>query len=250
MHPDTLLAISRNNLLTSTDALKACGMQEEFAANLVLMQQASKTSLILRAGSPPVYDRPRSPKTGLNLSKTSNQGFFKGQIAKDLKFTRLIKDNLGKVHAIGHHKKDTEKLQTGEQNTVQLPIRLRDIVRELREPGGDLVISSFNQETNEIRFRYRKDHGENNFMGEFVLNLNEGEKYNTHYSRSWDKLESDSKYIASKDIIEKPSNLIISDKAWEQLYRQMNNKEFLLFYCDTVSSKKLKPAKVFADKIT
>lgn len=248
LHPDCLEAIAKNNLKTGAKALMACGMQHEFAANLTLMQQASHTTLILRAGAPPVYDRPRQPKTGLNLSKTSTQGFFKGQIAADVQFTRVKKGKDGKNHAIGHHKKDKAKLQSGEQNCVQLPVRMKDIIRELRDPGGDLKLTSYNPESGEVRFQYKEGKGDTDFKGDFVININQGKPFDAHFSRSWDRPDQDPEYDFDNKIIKKPDGVPLSDEAWQQLYQAMDGQECPLFYTDPPNSQTLKEARAFANK--
>ena len=74
-----------NGVLIGLNALKAAGIQQEFAAMNVLLARAMSSALILRAGAPPVYNEERSPKSGENLTKTSNQGFFRGSLAKEKK---------------------------------------------------------------------------------------------------------------------------------------------------------------------
>jgi len=249
MHEDTLNIIQKKKLSTGTNALIACGMQQEFASTLMLMQRYTNTTLILRAGAPPMYDRPRSPKTGLNLSKTSTQGFFKGQIPENVFFTRTKKGKDGELHAIGHHKKDTLHLEDESQNTVQLPIRLKEMIRELRL-DGDLEISSFmdGEEKDEIRFKYKTGRGDINFKGEFVIKLNQKKEYDTHFSRAWDRPEFDPKFDKKKGIISKPENVKLTDEQWEKLYNIMDNNEFPLYFTNKVGKSTLHEAKVFANK--
>lgn len=78
-------------------ALQACGMQPEFARHLMMQAAVDDTCIILRAGNPPVYNQRRGSKSGVNLSKTSNHGLFRGSLAADLQFTRVDK----KGHNIG-----------------------------------------------------------------------------------------------------------------------------------------------------
>ncbi len=241
--------VERRKLSTGPNALIACGMQEEFAAELALMQQTNQTTLILRAGAPPVYDRPGAPKTGENLSKTSNQGFFKGRIAAQKQFTRIKVNKEGKNQPIGHHKKDAEKLQHGAQKTAQLQVRLKDIIRELREPGGDLKMTSYDPASGEMRFQYKPGKGDNNFKGDFVINVNQGHPFEAHYSRSTDRPDQDPKYNKEKGIITKPDGLdILSEKDWENLYKKMDNQEFNLFFTDKPLEKNLQEAAVFTNK--
>lgn len=68
-------------LQTGTEAMKACGAQSEFIAHNIIQAQSLKSPLILRAGDPPQYNKSRSPKRGVNLTKTSKQGFFKGALS-------------------------------------------------------------------------------------------------------------------------------------------------------------------------
>ncbi len=249
MHEETHLVIANRGLKTGPQALRECGMQPEFAASLQLMQNATGTSLILRAGSPPVYDRPRSPKTGLNLSKTSNQGFFKGSLAQDTKFTRVQTDENGKKSAIGHHKKDKDRLENGQQNTVVLPVRMRDIIRELRE-GGDLQLTKLGKGPDgntELRFCYKKGKGDKDFKGEFVIRFSEGKTFQATDTRDWDRPENDPEYDAKKRIIRKPNGVHMSDGLWERLYNFAKDKEFPLAYTNQANSNDLTPAKVFAN---
>lgn len=232
----------QDRLLTGTAALKACGMQPEFAAHLMLMQQSSGTSIILRAGSPPVYDRPRAPKSGLNLSKTSNQGFFKGAIAADPTFTRL-EGNKPK----GHHEKDAAKLKKGEQPTAVLPIRLRDIVQQLGK-DGELVLSEYIP-GKIMRFRYKPEKGPAGFKGDFAIVLNDKncrKPFIASESREWDKERDPTR---SK----KPDGFEMIDKEWKEFYDLANGNEFDLYYRQETSPtnpadlyKDLTEARVFA----
>lgn len=249
MHEETHQVIASRQLKTGALALRECGMQPEFAASLLLMQNATGTSLILRAGSPPVYDRPRSPKTGLNLSKTSNQGFFKGSLAEDPQFTRVQTDLNGTKTAIGHHKKDTHRLESGQQNTVVLPVRMRDIIRELRE-GGDLQLTKIGASrdgTTELRFCYKEGKGDKDFKGEFVIRMSEGQHFQATDTRAWDRPENDPEYDTKKRIIPKPKGVLMSDRLWERLYDFAKDKEFPLSYTTQANSDDLMPAKVFAN---
>ena len=154
-----------------TDAMIASGMQPEFAAHLQLQNQALGISIILRAGSPPVYNQKRGPKTGLNLTKTSNQGFFKGSLAAEEQFTR-IDSKTGKPK--GHDKKDTDHLKLNikdpnYQHTVALPITMLDILKEIN--CGDLEVLSYDAEKQRLSLGYCKNKGNPNFKGQFLIDL-------------------------------------------------------------------------------
>ena len=74
-------------------AMTKAGIQPEFAAHNIIQAAALKSAVILRAGDPPQYNKDRSPKSGVNLSKTSKQGFFKGTLSKEERFESILVDN-------------------------------------------------------------------------------------------------------------------------------------------------------------
>ena len=130
-----------DGLKINQSAMSACGMQPEFAAHLMQQCNAMGVSVVLRAGSPPVYNQKRGPKTGFTLSKTSTQGLFKGSLAKDVRFTRVVpiidprtKKTISRK-TIGHVQKDKEHLLLSPKNpdylhTVPLTVTMQDVLKE------------------------------------------------------------------------------------------------------------------------
>lgn len=196
-------------LKKSTDALKACGMQPELAAHLMLQCQALNQCIILRAGSPPVYNQKRAPKDGLNLSKTSNQGLIKGSIAVSPRFSRVT-NGIGR----GTHRKDTEHLNLkitdpDYQHTVALPVTMQDILREL-SPEGDLQFLGY--ENGKLRLAYKESAYEKgkvdpDFQGQFVIDLKDGDPSPIFYSRPWDHPSNNPLWDHEKQRLNKPDEL-------------------------------------------
>ena len=232
---------------TGTQAMQAAGSQPEFISANMLQAEALNSAIILRAGNPPVYNRPRGPKSGLNLSKTSNQGFFKGAIAADLQFTRKEGSKLR-----GHDAKDADHLKKSVkedtyQHTVQLSVTTRDILREVG-PGGDLKVLGYNSDTGQLRLAFKEGRHPENYKGQFVLDLKSGKDEPQFYSRPWDRPEQDPNWDPAKKIIHKPTELeAIPDEVYEQIFLQ----NFNLNYSDNQSTsptpEELKPAKVLAN---
>jgi len=250
--------IEKLGLKSGLSALMASGMQPEFAKTQMFLQHLLRTNMVFRAGSFSVFGRHRVPKPGTILSKTSNQGFFKGAIAKERIFTRT-KNGI----VIGHHDKDHKRLDQDKkdgpnipihqrhQPTVQLTIRLRDILRELRE-GGDLELVS-SHSNGEMRFKYKQGKGDSSFKGEFVINWKEGKEFVAKESRDWDNERSDPDFNVETQIIKKPPHIAMSDEDWESFYREAKGdeehpeKEFPLWFHDGKDKSNLKPAEVFSN---
>lgn len=242
-------------ILIGAQAMIAAGAQSEFVTANIMQAHALNSSIILRAGDPPQYNKHRSPKSGVNLSKTSKQGFFKGSLAEELRFARI--EN-GEPRP--HHPKDEAHLSLKPtdpeyQHTMQLDINMRDILREIG-PDGDLRVLGFNPDSGLLRFEYKEGHGPKpddnsptGFEGQFVVNLLAGENNPIFYSREWDKAEHDKNWDASQGIIKKPPELeAVSDK----LYKQLFNHTFKLQYAESknahLNESELKSAKVFANR--
>ena len=230
-------------LETGTSALKACGMQQELAAHLAMQCSAMGVIIILRAGSPPVYNYKRGPKSGVNLSKTSNQGLFKGSIAAERRFNRI---NNGR--GIVHHQKDADHLtlpidDPNHQYTVALPISIQDILREI-EPDGDLQFLGY--EDGLLRLRYKD--GKGDFNGQFVINLIKGTHTSFFYSRPWDDPKNHPKWDPLKLIITKPVTLEdIPDSIYNQLFNQVFTVGYVNHRGEIPSSEVIFEAKVFAN---
>lgn len=242
-------------ILIGAQAMIAAGAQSEFVTANIMQAHALNSSIILRAGDPPQYNKNRSPKSGVNLSKTSKQGFFKGSLAEELRFARI--EN-GEPRP--HHPKDAAHLSLKPtdpeyQHTMQLDINMRDILREIGA-DGDLRVLGFNPDSGLLRFEYKEGHGPKpdgnsltGFKGQFVVNLLAGEYNPIFYSREWDKAEHDKNWDASQGIIKKPPELkAVSD----ELYKQLFNHTFKLQYAESknahLNESELKSAKVFANR--
>lgn len=229
---------------TGLVAMQAAGIQPEFVnANLQQLSSLNCT-LILRSSYVPVHNKPRSPKSGLNLSKTSNQGFFKGSLAKDVIFTRLHNGN-----PLGHSPEDQRRLQLSIKNidyqhTVQLTINMLDIIKEIR-PEGDLEVLAYEPESEVLRLAYKENKGPTDFHGQFLVFLQEGITEQQFFSRPWDSPENDANWSSEQKLITKPAALTaISDTN----YRHFFHKSFALYYCnDKNTISEIKPALVFAN---
>ncbi|KTC92102.1 Uncharacterised protein [Legionella cincinnatiensis] len=256
-NPKVTVANNKTNegILIGAQAMIAAGAQSEFVTANIMQAHALNSSIILRAGDPPQYNKNRSPKSGVNLSKTSKQGFFKGSLAEELRFARIQQNG----EPLPHNAKDRDHLllkptHTDYQHTMQLDINMRDILREVG-PDGDLHVLGFNPESRLLRFEYKKGHGPKTddsptgFNGQFVVNLSAGENNPIFYSREWDKAEHDKNWDASQGIIKKPPEL---EAIPDELYKQIFNHTFKLHYTESKSANpnesELKSAKVFANR--
>lgn len=234
-------------LKSGRDAMVAAGMQLELAAHLIIQCLSMGSTIVLRAGSPPVYNQKRGPKTGLNLTKTSTQGLFKGSLAADVVFTRLDdKTHKGK----GHDKKDAKHLalpinDPEYQHTVVLPVTMQDILREVGEHGDLKVLGC---EEGVLRLAYKEGKGDINFHGQFIIDLKASDSSPVFYSRPWDKPSHDPNWQEDLQVIKKPDALsAVSD----ELYQSVFSNIFSVNYSDTVSPDlttiSVKEAKVFAN---
>lgn len=228
-------------------AMEAAGMQLELAAHLMAQSSSMGSTMVLRAGSPPVYNQKRGPKTGLNLTKTSTQGLFKGSLAADVRFTRLDdKTRKGK----GHDKKDADHLllpatDPHYQHTVVLPVTMQDILREVGE-HGDLQVLGY--EDGKLRLAYKEGKGDVSFAGQFIIDLNQGDSSPAFYSRPWDEPSHHPNWDNDLKVIRKPDALSMVPY---EVYQQVFSNTFPVRYSDTVSSDlttlSVKDAKVFAN---
>lgn len=240
------LALAKTpELKVSTDAMMQCGIQPELAAHLMLQGQAMKTIIILRAGSPPVYNQRRGSKTGFNLSKTSTQGLFKGSLAEDIRFTRL-QDRKGIGHDVTDHQHLTlSPKDPNYQHTVALPITMQDILREVC-PQGDLTVLGCNNE--QLRLAYKEEKGDEVFHGQFIIDLNDGESTPVFYSRPWDKPDHDQNWNPVKKVINKPVELAkIPDEIYEKVFCQIFRLGYTENQDEEIIPDAIKEAKVFAN---
>ncbi len=240
------------DIKSQKEAMQACGMQPEFAAQLMLMSSAFKSSVILRAGSPPIYNRKRGPKTGLNLTKTSNHGPFKGCLAVEQQFTRVKTDTKGHNHPIGHHSKDAERLKKeirskDYQHRMALSLTLPEVLKELGA-NGDLQVRAYDKDTRQLHLEYKEGRGPTRFNGQFILKLNEGTDEPQFFSRPWDRPELDPNWDEDNKIIKKPASLSsIPDLEYQHYF----NQTFSIYYTDSktheLNESELKPVLVFAN---
>lgn len=230
---------------TGPMAMQAAGIQTEFATVNVLAAQSFNSMVVLRSGSPPVYNKQRSPKSGLNTSKTSNQGFFKGALAADVLFTRLENDVLR-----GIDPKDTKRLNCpiktiDYQHLLQLPVNMLDIIRETGA-GGDLEVLAYDDESGQLRLGYKAGKGAAEFKGQFAVHLKNGVQEQLFYSRPWDNPANQPDWDKNKNILNKPQTLsAIPDEIYERFF----HCSFPLFYSlsESTTAEDLKPAMVFAN---
>jgi hypothetical protein len=245
VYEETIAEIPR--LKSGRDAMTASGMQPELAAHLMLQCASMGASIVLRAGSPPVYNQKRGPKTGLNLTKTSTQGLFKGSLAADVQFTRLDdKTHKGK----GHDKKDGAHLKLPIKNpeyqhTVILPVTMQDILREVGEQG-DLNVLGY--EDGKLRLAYKEGKGDIDFHGQFIIDLKNGDASPLFYSRPWDRPDHHQNWDKDNQVIRKPDALMAVP---DEDYRAVFSHTFSVNYSDTQASNlanvEVKEAKVFAN---
>jgi hypothetical protein len=201
------------------------------------------TSIILRAGAPPVYNQKRGPKTGLNYTKTSNQGLFKGSLAADVMFTRLSKNT-----SMGHDTKDAERLKLkpsnpNYQHTLALSVTMQDILREI-SPEGDLKVLGYSKGM--LRLAYKQGKGDPQFHGQFVINLNQGDSTPIFYTRPWDRPSHHPKWDAQKKVITKPDVLdMIPDDVYAHVFGHIFTVSYGEVQTDDLSQ--IKDAHVFAN---
>lgn len=238
-------------VLYGSRAMQASGAQSEFIAANMAQASAIKSAVILRAGDPPQYNKDRSPKSGVNLSKTSKQGFFKGALSKELRFART--DSSGNPQP--HNAKDAAHLNLKPtdpdyQHTMQLDINMRDIIREVR-PEGDLKVLGFDEKSGLLRLAYKEGRGpkSSEFNGQFVINLAQGESTPQFYSRDWDRPDNDPAWDPDNKIIKKPAEL---EALPEQVYTRIFEDTFVVGYTEEQSVEPdpstIKKAEVFANR--
>lgn len=245
-----------NGILVGNTAMMAAGVQSEFLAVNIAQAHALQSAIILRSGEPPQYNKQRSPKSGINLTKTSKQGFFKGALSQELRFSRLNNEQ----NPLPHHDKDTEHLalpitHPDYQHVMRLDINMLDILREV-SPQGDLKVLGFNINTGMLRLEYRKNKGPRTdyipplgFNGQFIIHLYEGHYVPQYYSREWDAPEYHSDWDANQQIIKKP--LALSEIP-DNIYQQFFKCQFYVHYSETKTAnplpKEIYSAKVFANR--
>ncbi|MFJ1269324.1 hypothetical protein ACD661_12220 [Legionella lytica] len=238
-------------VIYGSKAMVASGAQQEFIAANMTQTSALKCAVILRAGDPPQYNKNRSAKSGVNLSKTSQQGFFKGAIAKELRFSRMDSYR----NPLPHNKKDASNLllkptDPNYQHTMQLDINMGDIIRELRV-GGDLKILGFDEHSSLLRLIYKKGRGPKRtaFHGQFTINLAQGRYNPLFYSRDWDRPDNDPNWDFEKKIIKKPRELEIVP---DNIYNKVFENTFDLGYTEEQDANpapsSIKKAEVFANR--
>ncbi len=245
--PTGLTSKTYPHLKFGQEAMQVVGAQPEFIAANQLQAQALNCAVILRAGDPPQYNKRRSPKSGVNLSKSSKQGFFKGALAKETRF--------GRFGEKAYKQKDLDNLvkpatDVDYQHTMQLDINVRDIIREVSSEG-DLEVLGFDQGTGLLRLAYKPGCGpsEEQFTGQFVIDLSSGDNSPMFYSRAWDKPENDPDWDPDNKVIRKPEGL--SDIP-DNLYKHVFNHSFKVSYSEEKLEKPsrsdLKKAEVFANR--
>ena len=261
---DRLRPLSKqiNGVLSATPAMIACGIQPEFVTHLMLQCASMKQSIILRAGdigpdglpiSPPVFNQRRGTKGGGNLTKTSTEGLLKGSIAAEARFTRY---KCGK--RMGHHKDDRKNLtlslrDPSYQHTAVLPVTMQDILRGI-SPQGDMHVLGFND--GKLRLAYRKDRANNDFSGQFLIDLTKGDATPVIYSRPWDRPDYQapslhpqvSMWDPIKKIITKPAELNdLPDEIYEIVFSNLFTVAYTEHQNERVHPDEIKDLKVFAN---
>lgn len=239
--PDYLIDLYEGSKIkTGIDAMKACGMQPEFAANLVQLSFALGAPIVLRAGRPPNYGRHTAAKSGDIRSKSSvAQGFFNGYLVAEAIFSR-VEYRTGQARTVrGLHEKDLERfnkaiLDPMYLHTKQLMVTIEDIVNQLDE-SGDLDLLQYDKKTGELQLKYKPDKGSPDFFGHFVIRLTDtAAKEHIHqYTRPWDRSENPDAAII------KLGQILGTDIA------RFKTKEFPLSYRFSEGAE-LRPAKVMA----
>lgn len=243
-------------ILVGVHAMRMAGAQSEFVAANIMQAHALKSAVILRASEPPQYNKHRSPKSGVNLTKTSKQGFFKGALAEELRFSRLESNREPRPH----HAKDAAHLllkpsDPDYQYTMPLDINMRDILREIG-PDGDLIVQGFDKQTGFLRLKYKDGCGPKNdipppdgFNGQFIINLYEGDDTPQFYSREWDKPEHDVHWDPARQVITKPVELnAVPDALYEQVFKHSFKLGYVEVDHDKFNPEDVKTAKVFANR--
>jgi hypothetical protein len=247
-----------DGIKTGTQAMKACGMQPEFAAYLAQQCSAMGVMVVLRAGSPPVYNQKRGPKTGFTLSKTAKkQGFLNGSLAADERFTRIeekkdAKTGIIERKPVGHHHKDEHHLHLPINDpdylhTMALPITMQDVLAQIG-PDGDLKFLGYDEKSGLLRLCFKEDKGDPNFHGQFVINLHKVDQAPIFYSRPWDKPEHDPNWDSKTQMIRKPEELsMIPDDIYKAAFNGLMYVDFTETQSASPTETEIKPVKVFAN---
>ncbi len=221
-------------VITGIDALKACGMQHEFAAHLTLLTAYTKSIIIIRACHAPNFDRKYiAPKPSYIKAKTSqNQGFFNSYIAVNALFQRL--HNSSSVQNSVIQGLDKDITDPAYIHQTQLTVNTHDLIKQLGT-DGDLLFDNYDPVSTELRLKFKPNKGTASFRqnGRFVLKLNESNNWMPTYTRPWNvpsTLQTNS-ILQNLDMI--PSNQIL-------------NKEFKLYFQEA-HEKLIKPAMVLAE---
>ena len=240
-----------NGICSGLEAMKKAGAQTEFVVANMVQASAMGCAVILRAGEPPQYDKRRSPKSGLNLSKTSTQSFFKGAIPKEERFCRID------VHGIpmSHHYYDSAHLKLAPtdpdyQHTMPLDINMQDILREVG-PSGTLRVLGFDRDSGLLRLEYKEEWGppKSQFDGQFVIDLSKGIESPQFRSRDWTQPQTDPDWDVDLKIIKKPMGL---SEVPADIYQDVFNKTFYVNYTEekiVIDDRSvIKRAEVFANR--
>lgn len=232
-----------------SSALLASGIQAEFAAHILLQNQILGTSLILRVGSTPVLNQRRAAKSGRNLTKTSNQGLFRGSLPVDPRFSRLSAEGV----LLGLDPEDRAHLQLSirdvhYQNRLPLVVSMQDVVRAL-DKDGCLEVLAYDLEQSCLRLVYRPGMGPADFNGQFLLYLNKAVGRVLHYSNHSDKPEFSPDWDPIQKVRRKPQAF---DSVPDELYQACFNQLLEIWICETKIAKpnplQIKKALVFATK--
>lgn len=238
------------------EAIKAAGAQSEFIAANMIQADAMGCVIVLRAGILPQYNKRRSPKSGINRSKTSNHGFFKGVLTKDVCFGRLMPDpETGSLMPLPHHEVDERNLQrpvtdADYQHTMQLDVNIYDVIREIAS-DGDLKVLGFDEETGFLRLGYQNEKGPDriHFDGQFVIDLSQGYDTPLFFSRPWDHPDQDPDWDPDKQMIQKPPELsLMPDEVYERIFNQSFKLYYTLDQSPLIASDQLVKAEVFANR--
>ena len=205
---------------TGIAALKACGMQHEFAAHLTLLTAYTQSFIVIRACHSPNFDRRHiAAKPSYIRTKTSqNQGFFNSYIAVNPLFQRIIKNHDGINHS--HVLPDLTKAITDPDyiHQTQLTVTTHDLIKQLNT-DGDLLFDSYDPLTRQLILKFKADKGLDDFRanGRFVIKLDEACDWTPSYTRPWNKPTDAHVDELLENLKSIPENLIL-------------NKEFKLYF--------------------
>lgn len=238
--------IKQSGIRTGIEAMRTSGIQLEFAAHLMLLANNTGSTLILRSGEPPNYNRPISPKPGYIRSKSSkDQGFFNGYLAIEDIFTRLIRDRDGHKSMLGVKPADKIKLEKpitdpAHLHSKQLQVNIFEIYNQL-STDGDLQVKSYDPETGILKLKFRAFKGAPDFKGHFELHLKSDELIETErkYARPWDEPTKEKQEKIKEYLKQNIPGFTTAD------FERLGNLDIPLFYKETEDSE-LKPAMVIA----